>query len=106
MRSDFWLRTPSCGRPCRPHARRRGLRKHPSFDRQHPGPARQRGLGELLSSYAARSDTYADDKIQPTPDVASEMAKKFVRGVIATDGRMISLIALDSVLPSKELQAA
>ena len=37
---------------------------------------------------------------------ASEMAKKFVRGVIATDGRMISLIALDSVLPSKELQAA
>jgi hypothetical protein len=34
------------------------------------------------------------------------MAKKFVRGVIATDGRMISLITLDSILPSKELQAA
>jgi purine-binding chemotaxis protein CheW len=50
--------------------------------------------------------TVTDDKIQPTPDVASEMAKKFVRGVIATDGRMISLIALDSVLPSTELQAA
>ena len=50
--------------------------------------------------------TVTDDKIQRTPDVASEMAKKFVRGVIATDGRMISLIALDSVLPSKELQAA
>ena len=50
--------------------------------------------------------TVTDDKIQPTPDVASEMAKKFVRGVIATDGRMISLITLDSVLPSKELQAA
>ena len=50
--------------------------------------------------------TVTDDKIQPTPDVASEMAKKFVRGVIAMDGRMISLIALDSVLPSTELQAA
>jgi purine-binding chemotaxis protein CheW len=50
--------------------------------------------------------TVTDDKIQPTPDVASEMAKKFVRGVIATDGRMISLITLDSILPSKELQAA
>ena len=50
--------------------------------------------------------TVTDDKIQPTPDVASEMAKKFVRGVIAMDGRMISLIALDSVLPSPELQAA
>ncbi len=50
--------------------------------------------------------TVTDDKIQPTPDVASEMAKKFVRGVIATDGRMISLITLDSILPSRELQAA
>ena len=50
--------------------------------------------------------TVTDDKIQPTPDVASEMAKKFVRGVIAMDGRMISLIALDSVLPAAELQAA
>jgi purine-binding chemotaxis protein CheW len=50
--------------------------------------------------------TVTDDKIQPTPDVASDMAKKFVRGVIAMDGRMISLIALDSVLPAAELQAA
>jgi purine-binding chemotaxis protein CheW len=50
--------------------------------------------------------TVTDDKIQPTPDVASEMAKKFVRGVIAMDGRMISLIALDSVLPPTELQVA
>jgi purine-binding chemotaxis protein CheW len=50
--------------------------------------------------------TVTDDKIQPTPDVASEMAKKFVRGVIAMDGRMISAIALDSILPSNERQAA
>jgi purine-binding chemotaxis protein CheW len=39
------------------------------------------------------------DLVQPTPDVASEMAKTFVRGVVALDQRMISLIALDQVLP-------
>lgn len=39
------------------------------------------------------------DLIQPTPDVASEMARTFVRGVIAVDQRMINLIALDQVLP-------
>lgn len=50
--------------------------------------------------------TVSDEQIQPTPDVASEMAKHFVRGVIAIDGRMISLIALNSVLPSLELEAA
>lgn len=36
--------------------------------------------------------------IQPTPNVASELARVFTRGVIAMEGRMISLIALDSVL--------
>ena len=50
--------------------------------------------------------TVSDSDIQPTPDVASDMAKRFVRGVIATDGRMISLIALNAVLPSLEMEAA
>jgi len=36
--------------------------------------------------------------IQATPNVASELARVFTRGVIAMEGRMISLIALDSVL--------
>ncbi len=43
--------------------------------------------------------TTEDAAIQPTPDVASEMAKLFTRGVVAIDGRMISLIGLDHVLP-------
>lgn len=47
-----------------------------------------------------------DDAIQPTPDVASDMANTFVRGVLAIDGRMISLIALDNVLPTFEPIAA
>jgi purine-binding chemotaxis protein CheW len=43
--------------------------------------------------------TIEDAAIQPTPEVASEMAKLFTRGVLAIDGRMISLIGLDHVLP-------
>jgi purine-binding chemotaxis protein CheW len=50
--------------------------------------------------------TITDDMIQPTPDVASGAAKTFVRGLIAMDGRMISLIGLDQVLPAYELEAA
>jgi purine-binding chemotaxis protein CheW len=50
--------------------------------------------------------TVTDDLVQPTPDVASDMAKTFVRGVLAIEGRMISLISIDNVLPPPELQAA
>jgi purine-binding chemotaxis protein CheW len=52
------------------------------------------GVSEIL--------TIAQDLIQPTPDVASKMAKDFVSGIVAVDGRMISLIALDAILPPKE----
>lgn len=41
----------------------------------------------------------AGESIQPTPDVASDLASSFVRGVIAIDDRMISLVDLDDVLP-------
>ncbi len=44
--------------------------------------------------------------IQPTPDVASEVARSFVRGVVAMEGRMISIITLDSVLPAMDREAA
>lgn len=45
--------------------------------------------------------TVTDDLLQPTPDIASELARTFVRGVMAVDGRMISLIAVDNVLPQR-----
>ncbi len=45
-------------------------------------------------------------EVQPTPDVASTTAKTFVRGVIPADGRMISLLALNNVLPVPGHQAA
>ncbi|MFI5016118.1 MAG: chemotaxis protein CheW [Hyphomicrobiales bacterium] len=47
-----------------------------------------------------------DDLVQPTPYVASEMAETFVRGVFVIDGRMISVIAPDDVVPASERDAA
>ena len=47
-----------------------------------------------------------DEVIQPTPDVGSESAKTFVRGLLAIEGRMISLISLEHVLPELNLEAA
>jgi purine-binding chemotaxis protein CheW len=40
--------------------------------------------------------------IQATPNVASELARAFMKGVIAMEGRMISLIALDNVLTQNQ----
>lgn len=50
--------------------------------------------------------TITDDVVQPTPDIASEQVKTFVRGLFALDGKMVSLIALDKVLPEPEAEAA
>lgn len=50
--------------------------------------------------------TVTESDIQPTPDVASELVKTFVQGILAIDGRMISLISLDHVLPDLEKDAA
>jgi purine-binding chemotaxis protein CheW len=46
--------------------------------------------------------TITDQKLQPTPDVASETAKAFVKGLLTVDDRMIRYIALESILPTKE----
>ncbi len=56
------------------------------------------GVSEIL--------TIAEDLIQPTPDIASDLAKQFVHGIIAVDGRMISLIALSAILPPTALAEA
>ena len=50
--------------------------------------------------------TVTDDMIQPTPDLASELVRTFVRGLLAIDGRMVSFISLDRVLPDSELDHA
>lgn len=50
--------------------------------------------------------TISDGSMQPTPDIASETAKTFVRGVYAIDGRMISLVTIQSVLVTSDKAAA
>lgn len=50
--------------------------------------------------------TVTDDLVQATPDVGCDQVRTFVRGIMAIDGRMISLIALDRVLPALDLEAA
>lgn len=44
--------------------------------------------------------------IQPTPDIACEQVRAFVKGVLAIDGRMASLIALDGLLPETAMEEA
>ncbi len=48
----------------------------------------------------------SEETIQPTPDVACDTVRSFVKGVIPMDGRMISLIALDGLLPEAEVEEA
>lgn len=43
--------------------------------------------------------TLSEEQIQPTPQVASELARNYVRGVVALEGRLLSVIAADAVLP-------
>lgn len=50
--------------------------------------------------------TVADDTIQATPDVACDTVKNFVRGILAMNDRMISLVSLDRILPELDAEAA
>lgn len=50
--------------------------------------------------------TISDDAIQATPDIASDLVKEFVQGLLPIDGRMISLISLANVLQTEEVLAA
>jgi purine-binding chemotaxis protein CheW len=40
------------------------------------------------------------DSVQPTPEIGSEMAKSFVLGVMTIEDRLVSLIALDNLMPN------
>jgi purine-binding chemotaxis protein CheW len=46
--------------------------------------------------------TVSDAEIMPPPDVASDMAKRFVNGLLAVDGRMLSILSVENVLPEQE----
>lgn len=46
--------------------------------------------------------TISDKQVLPPPDVASEMAKRFVCGLLAMEERMVSILSLENVLPAQE----
>lgn len=48
----------------------------------------------------------ADHVVQKTPDLAGDQMQSFVKGLIALDGRMISLIDLGLVLDAHQAEAA
>lgn len=50
--------------------------------------------------------TVADDRLQPTPEIAAGASRAFVRGLLPVDQRMIALLALEQVLPPPERDAA
>ena len=50
--------------------------------------------------------TIAAEEMRPAPDIASDVTKRFVKGVLPVEERMISLIALEEVLPHVERDAA
>lgn len=50
--------------------------------------------------------TVGEEVIQPTPDIACDTVRAFVRGIIPVNGAMISLLSLDGLLPDEILQEA
>lgn len=64
-----------------------------------------RTLGLLVEAVSDIIEV-SDDMVQPTPDVACDQVKTFVKGLFAIEGRMVSLISLDRVLPEMEAEAA
>ena len=47
-----------------------------------------------------------EDMLHPTPDVSSAIARSFVTGIVTLEGRMISLLSLEQILPKIEREAA
>lgn len=64
-----------------------------------------RTIGLLVEAVSDIIDV-TEDMVQPTPDIACDTVKQFVKGLFAIDGRMISLITLERVLPEQEAEAA
>ncbi|HKM62774.1 MAG TPA: chemotaxis protein CheW [Acidisphaera sp.] len=50
--------------------------------------------------------SFDEDRIQPTPEICSELARSFVSGIIPIDNRPVGLLAIDRVAPAAPSQAA
>jgi purine-binding chemotaxis protein CheW len=62
-------------------------------------------IAGLLVDAVSDIITIGREAIQATPELASEIAQRFVTGVATVDGRMISVISLDHVLRQQDLKS-
>ena len=60
--------------------------------------SRDRIVGMLVDGVSGIL-TVTDDAIHPTPDVGSDETTSFMKGLIIVGDRMISMLALDQVMP-------
>lgn len=60
----------------------------------------------LLVDAVSEVLTATAEMIQPTPDVSCDAVKMFIRGILALEGRMVSWITLDRILPELAEEAA
>jgi purine-binding chemotaxis protein CheW len=49
--------------------------------------------------------TITNDVVQPTPEVGCETVKSLVPGILPMDGRMVSLMNVDAILPDAAMAA-
>ncbi|GLI92446.1 chemotaxis protein CheW [Methylocystis echinoides] len=59
----------------------------------------------LLVEAVSNIMTIAPDAIQPTPEVASELSRSFIQGIVAADQQVISVLIVKNLLP-ESLQLA
>jgi purine-binding chemotaxis protein CheW len=50
--------------------------------------------------------SFSTASVQPTPDVVADSSQSFVPSVLMMDGRMISLISIEGILPASQRDAA
>ena len=60
----------------------------------------------LLVSAVSDILTINEQSIQPTPEVASSVARTYVRGLLTVEDRMVALLCADELVPTAELEAA
>lgn len=60
----------------------------------------------LLVDAVSDIQSHQFQAVQPTPDVAADSVKTFIRGIIAVDGRMIGLVKLDTLMAAPLEEAA
>ena len=60
----------------------------------------------LLVNAVSDIITVDEADVQPTPDVTSTIARSFVKGILALDEKMVSVISTDNILVDAEKDAA